>query len=317
MKISNETKVGILAVIAVTLLFIGYSFLRGNDVFSSDNTYYASYQAVDGLTPSKPVLVNGYQIGRVSKMTLQPDGSILTQFKIKAEYQVPKNTVARIASTDFLGGKAIVFDMGSSPEMAKDGDRLASGVQANILDKVEPIQKRVETITVKLDSVLTVVNSVLDDQFQQDFKKSVHSISTSLKNVELITKDVEGLVGSERRRLTTVIANLETITNTFKNNSGQITAIMSNLNTITDKAAKLDFQQTMDKANTAMTDFQTIVDKINKGEGSIGLLINDEKLYENLSNASQSLDHLMKDIKEKPGKYIKLSIFGKKGEQEK
>ena len=118
MKISNETKVGILAVIAVTLLFIGYSFLKGNDVFSSDNTYYTSYQAVDGLTASKPVLVNGYQIGRVSKMTLQPDGSILTEFKIKAEYKVPKNTVARIASTDLLGGKAIVFDMGNSTEMA-------------------------------------------------------------------------------------------------------------------------------------------------------------------------------------------------------
>jgi phospholipid/cholesterol/gamma-HCH transport system substrate-binding protein len=314
LKISNETKVGILAVIAVALLFIGYSFLKGNDVFSSDNTYYTTYQAVDGLTASKPVLVNGYQIGRVSKMTLQPNGSILTEFKINAEYKVPKNTIARIASTDFLGGKAIIFDMGNSPELAKDGDLLASGIQANIMDKVEPIQKRVETITIKLDSVLTVVNSVLDDQFQEDFKKSVHSISTSLKNVELITKDVEGLVGSERKRLTTIISNLEVITNTFKNNSGQITAIMSNLNTVTDKTAKLDFQQTMDKANTAMTDFQTIVDKINKGQGSIGLLINDDKLYDNLSNASQSLDHLMKDIKEKPGKYIKLSIFGKKGE---
>ncbi len=290
MKISNETKVGILATVAIVLLFIGYSFLKGNDVFSSDNTYYTTYEAVDGLTPSKPVLVNGYQIGRVSK-------------------------IARISSTDLLGSKAIVFEMGNSKELAKDGDFLASGVQPNIMDKVEPIQKRIETITIKLDSTLSVVNNVLDKQFQDDFKRSIHSISTSLKNVEGITKDVEGLVGDEKGRLNRIMANLESITSNFSQNGEKINAIMSNLNNITDKAARLDFEHTMNKVNAAVNDFQEITGKINSGKGSIGLLLNDEALYNNLNNASKEMDNLMKDVKEKPGKYIKLSIFGKKGEK--
>jgi len=314
-KISNETKVGILATVAIALLFIGYSFLKGNDVFSSDNTFYTTYHTVDGLTSSKPVLVNGYQIGRVSKMTLQPDGKIKTEFKIHSHYKIPKNTIARISSTDLLGSKAIVFEMGNSTEMAKDGDFLNSGIQPNIMDKVEPIQKRIETITIKLDSTLTVVNTVLDKQFQDDFKNSIHSISTSLKNVEGITKDVEGLVGNEKGRLNRIMANLESITSNFSQNGEKINAIMSNLNNITDKAARLDFEQTMNKVNATMSDFQNITSKINSGKGSIGLLLNDEELYRNLNNASKEMDNLMKDVKEKPGKYIKLSIFGKKGEK--
>ncbi|WP_312793121.1 MlaD family protein [Sphingobacterium sp.] len=315
MKISNETKVGILATVAIVLLFIGYSFLKGNDVFSNDNTFYTTYDAVDGLTPSKPVLVNGYQIGRVSKMILQPDGKIKTEFKIQSDYDIPKNTVARISSTDLLGGKAIVFEMGNSKELAQDGDFLNSGIQPNIMDKVEPIQKRIETITIKLDSTLSVVNTVLDKQFQDDFKNSIHSISTSLKNVEGITKDVEGLVGNEKGRLNRIMANLESITSNFSQNGEKINTIMANLNNITDKAARLDFEQTMGKVNAAVNDFKEITGKINSGKGSIGLLLNDESLYNNLNNASKEMDNLMKDVKEKPGKYIKLSIFGKKGEK--
>ncbi|MBP3943228.1 MCE family protein [Sphingobacteriaceae bacterium WQ 2009] len=312
MKISNETKVGLLAVIAIAVLFIGYSFLKGNDVFSADNTYYTSYENVDGLTVSKPVLVNGYQIGRVSKMILQPDGHIRTEFRINGDVPIPKNSIARIASTDLLGTKAIVFEIGDSKEIAENGFRLESGVQANIMDKVEPIQKKIENITSKLDSVLTVVNSVLDEDFHRDFKSSVHSISTSLKNVEVITKDVEGLVGSERKRLSNIMINLESITSNFKNNETQINKIMNNLESVTDQAAKLNFSETLNKANKAMSDFQLIVDRINKGEGSIGLLINDDKLYSNLSNASESLDNLIKDVKDRPSRYIKLSVFGRK-----
>ena len=312
MKLSNETKVGALTAIAIALLFIGYSFLKGNDIFTSENTFYTDYDNVDGLAVSNPVLVNGFKIGRVSKTTLLDNGKIRTQFKIEDDYPIPSNTIARISNDGFLGGKVIVFDLGNSKTYAKDGDPLQSDVQANLLQKVEPLQKKVEDLVVKLDSVLSAVNTALDEEFQRDFKTSLRSISISLKNVEKITTDVEGLMGSERVRLAKIMQNLESISNNFKNNSTRINKIMANLDHLTDDLSKTEIKATVDNANKAMRDVQSITDKINKGEGSIGLLIHDDKLYNNLSNASENLDQLVNDLKTNPGKYLKISLFGKK-----
>jgi len=180
------------------------------------------------------------------------------------------------------------------------------------MEKVEPLQKKIENLVEKLDSVLSGVNSVLDDGFQRDFKSSVHSISVSLKNLEKITSDVDGLMGSEKNRLANIMANLESITNNFKNNNAKINNILGNLDSLSSDLSKTEIKATIDNANQAMRDVQAITNKINSGEGSIGLLIHDEKLYNNLNNASKSLDELVHDLKTNPGKYLKISIFGKK-----
>jgi phospholipid/cholesterol/gamma-HCH transport system substrate-binding protein len=312
LKISNETKVGALTAIAIALLFIGYSFLRGNDVFSSDNMFYTDYDNVDGLATSKPVMVNGYQIGRVSKMSLMDNGKIRTEFKIKSDYDIPSNTIARIVSESILGSKVIVFDIGNSSTMARNGDPLQSDVQANLMEKVEPLQKKIENLVVKLDSVLSAVNTALDDEFQRDFKKSLRSISVSLNNMENITSDVENLMGSERVRLAKIMQNLESITSNFQNNNEKINSILTNLDNLSDDLAKTEIKATIDNAHQAMKDVQAITGKINKGEGSIGLLLNDDQLYDNLNKASANLNELVHDLKTNPGKYLKISIFGKK-----
>ncbi|MBD1422254.1 MlaD family protein [Sphingobacterium chuzhouense] len=312
MKISNETKVGIITVIALALLFIGYNFLKGNDVFSRENEFYTDYDNVDGLTVSKPVVVSGYQIGRVSEMTLLKNGKIRTHFKIKNEYDIPSNTVARIVSADLLGSKAIVFELGNSKTMAKSGDPLLSDVQANLLEKVEPLQLKVENLVVKLDSVLSAVNTALDEEFQRDFKGSLHSISVSLRNMETITSDVEGLMGSEKVRFAKIMQNLESITNNFQRNNAKINNILTNLDSLSNDLSKTEIKATIDNATQVMKNVEVITTKINNGEGSIGLLLNDDNLYNNLNSASESLDNLIKDVEERPGKYIRLSIFGKR-----
>lgn len=312
MKIANETKVGILAVVAIAILILGYSFLRGNDVFSREITLYSIYERVDGLTESKPILVNGYQIGRVSKMELQQDGRIRTEFKVKRDYAVPANTVALLSSTDLLGGKAIVFELGDSAIYAKNGDELPAGIQKNIMEQVEPIQKKAQDIAAVLDSVLNSINNTINKDFQRDFNRSINSIANSLQNLEGITRQLDGLVVSERNRISHIVANVESITNNLKDNNERIGSVLANLDSITDQVAKADFAHTITSANKAMADFQSITDRINQGQGSIGMLLNDEQLYDNLNQASKNLEELIADMKARPGRYVHFSVFGRR-----
>ena len=314
MKIKNETKVGILATVAIAILVLGYSFLKGNDVFTSENTYYANYERVDGLTVSKPVYVNGYQIGRVSGLTLLPDGSILTEFKIDKKYQVPENTIARIASTDLLGGKAIVFDLGDSNVYAQTGATLNSDVQKNIMEQVEPIQKKAEALFAVLDSVLTSVNNTISPDFQKNINRSLQSIANTLNTLENTAVQVDGMVGTQKSKISGILTNMESISANFSNNNEKLSNIFTNLETVSDKAARLNFEETMNKANMAVSDLQLVVDSINNGKGSLGKLLNDDELYNNLEDASKSLDNLIIDVKQNPKRYVHFSVFGRKSE---
>lgn len=310
MKISNETKVGILAALAIVIFIVGYNFLKGNDIFSSENEFYAKYDTVDGLAISKPVLVNGYQVGRVSALTLQKNGQIIVQFKIDPEYAIPKNTIARLETTDLLGSKAVVFDLGNSLKYAVDGDTLNANVQANLMEQVEPIQKKAEVIIAKLDSLLTSVNTILNPEFQKNINRSFASIARTLETLESTSKTVDGTVSIQARRIDVILANAESISNNLKNNNQKITSIMNNMNSFSDQLAKTQIQTTIENANKAVMELQTAVNKINDGTGSISLLLNDSKLYDNLNNSAKNLDNLMIDVKANPKRYVSFSIFG-------
>jgi len=309
-KITNETKVGILAAFSIALLIIGYNFLKGNAIFSSETLLYARYSHVDGLAVSKPVLINGYQIGRVDKLQLQPDGTILATLKIKGKYDIPKNSIARLESTDLLGSKAIVMALGTGKDFALDGDTLNANVEKNLMEAVEPVQKKAELIIGKMDSILTSVNSILNPDFQKNVNKSFNSIAATLTSLEGTSKKVDGLVGTEGKRISAILANAEAISLNLKNNNQKINAILTNINTITDQVAAANFKQTIDNANKAVADLQGIVSKVNNGQGTLGLLVNDTKMYDNLNNASKNLDNLIIDLKENPKRYVHFSVFG-------
>lgn len=310
MKISNETKVGILAAFAIAIFIIGYNFLKGNDVFKKENEYYAIYDKVEGLTVSKPVLVNGFQIGRVSALTLQTDGKILAEFKIDPQYQIPTSTIAKLESTDLLGSKAVVFELGTSTTYAIDGDTLNANVQANLMEQVEPVQKKAQVLISRLDSILQSVNSILSPGFQKNVENSFNSIAATLKSLESTSKTVDGMVSIQSRRIDNILANAESISANLKNNNAQITSILSNFNQLSDGLAKSNFKQTLDNADKAVSDLQLTINKINSGKGSLGMLLNDEQLYNNLNNASKNLDNLMIDLKANPKRYVSFSVFG-------
>ena len=299
-----------MAAFAIALLIIGYNFLKGNSIFSSETELFAIYTQVDGLGVSKPVLINGFQIGRVDKLALQPDGRIMATLKIKDQYEIPINTIARLESTDLLGGKAIIMVLGNSKEYAKDGYILNTNVEKSLMESVQPVQKKAELIIAKMDSILTSVNSILNPNFQKSVDKSFTSIAATLASLENTSKKVDALVGSESSKLSNILANVEVITVNFKNNGAKIDAILNNLNNVTDKAAAINFKQTVDNANKAIADLQGIVTDVKNGKGSLGQLINDKMMYDNLTNASKNLDNLMIDLKANPKRYVHFSVFG-------
>ncbi|KAA8485021.1 phospholipid/cholesterol/gamma-HCH transport system substrate-binding protein [Arcticibacter tournemirensis] len=312
MKITNETKVGILAAVAIAILILGYSFLKGNDVFSREQELYAAYDNVEGLAVSNPVLVNGFQIGRVSNLRLLENGRIMAQLKINPDYEIPRNTVARLESTSLLGSKAIVFELGNSSKYAVSGDTLNSNIQKDLLQQVKPVQQKAEAMITRLDSILTSLNNTISPEFQQNFNSSFASIAHILQTLESTTRKVDGMVGTQGNRLTAIFANLESISGNFKNNNQRISAIMGNLETVTDKFARANFDQTIRNADKAVADMQAAVNKVNAGQGSLGKLINDDGLYNNLNNAAENLDKLMLDLKAHPGRYVSFSVFGGK-----
>jgi phospholipid/cholesterol/gamma-HCH transport system substrate-binding protein len=312
MRITNETKVGILAIVAIVILIVGYSFLKGNDVFTNEHEFYARYDDVAGLAVSKPVLVNGYQVGRVSQLKLQPNGQILAQLNINPDYEIPSNTIARLASTDLLGSKAIVFELGNSRKYAEDGDTLSGGAQKNLLEQVQPLQHKAEQMIGRMDSILTSMNNTLNPEFQRNFNTSFASIAHTLQVLEGTTRKVDQLVGSNTNHIAGIIANLESISNNFKANNAKITSIMNNFDKISDDVAKANFKQTMENANKAVADFQAIATQINSGKGSVGMLLKDEQLYNNLNASAENLNKLMIDVKANPKRYVSFSVFGGK-----
>ncbi|RYU92341.1 MCE family protein [Mucilaginibacter terrigena] len=314
MKISNETKIGALTAVAITILILGYSFLKGNDVFSSSNKFYAIYRSVEGLTVSKPVLVNGFQIGRVSKMELKGDGRTTVEFKVDKQYNVPDNTLAKLESTDLLGGKAIVFELGNSTKYAEDQDTLRADIQGSLAESLQPIQKKAEVLITKVDSALGAINKIMNPRFQANVDRSFTSIANSLQTLESTTKKIDAIVGAQTTHINGIMANAEAASANLKNSSSHLTGISTNFERFSTDLANSNIKGTLDNANKAVADLQATMAKINSTQGSLGLLMNDTKMYDNLNSASSNLNNLFIDIKAHPSRYVHFSVFGKKGD---
>jgi phospholipid/cholesterol/gamma-HCH transport system substrate-binding protein len=312
LKISNETKIGALTAISIAFLIIGYSYLRGNDVFSRSNKFYAIYKSVEGLAVSKPVLVNGFQIGRVSRMQLQPDGRTIVEFKIENEYNIPNNTLAKLESTDLLGGKAIVFELGNSKDFAENKDTLRADIQGSLAESLQPIQRKAELLIGKVDSSLAAINKILNPEFQKNVDRSFASIANSLQTLEGTTKKIDALVGSQTSHINNILANAETASGGLKTTVNNMNDVTGNFKKVSNDLANSNMKQTLDNANKAVSDLQAVMAKVNSKDGTLGLLLNDPKMYNNLNDASKSLNDLFIDLKAHPKRYVSFSVFGGK-----
>ena len=312
MKLTNETKIGALTVISVAILIIGYSYLRGNDVFSRSKKFYAIYRNVEGLAVSKPVLVNGFQVGRVSRMQLQPNGFTTVEFKIDPDYNIPNNTLAKLESTDLLGGKAIVFELGNSKEFAENKDTLRADIEGSLAESLQPIQKKAELLIGKVDSSLAAVNKILNPNFEKNVDRSFTSIANSLQTLEGTTKKIDNLIGTQTTHINNILANAETASGGLKTTVNNMNDVTGNFKKVSNDLANSNIKQTLDNANKAVSDLQAVMAKVNSKDGSLGLLLNDDQMYKNLTSASNNLNELFIDLKAHPKRYVSFSVFGGK-----
>ncbi len=317
MKISNETKVGILATFAIVIIILGVNFLKGKNVFSRNINLYAKYPSVEGLAASNPVIMHGLKVGQVDDLELmeKPEGDkrIKVKFHIYGDVEIANNSVARIISSDLLGSKAIELIPGNGSKLAGRNDTLPGEIElsltASISKVVAPVQEKVEKLVGSIDTIVSGLNSVFNENTQSDLRTSFHSIKLTLGNVEGTTKTLDRFVNSETGRLSAILANVNSISSNIKNNNAAITNAINNFSGISDSLRSANLKQTLLEANSAVTKFSAIVSKIEKGEGSVGLLMNDRKLYDNLQSASKNMDRLMVDLKANPGRYINLSLI--------
>jgi len=320
LKISTEIKTGLIAIAAIAMFIWGYNFLKGNNLLSKQRVFYAVYNKVEGLNQSNPVLINGVKVGSIQEIDFTPDmsGSVLVKMQLtNMDFAIPKNTNAQIISADLLGSKAINLMLGNdSTGLAMDGDTLPSSVKATLTDEVnrtvEPIKVRALSLFAQLDSVISNVNGVLNEKTRDNLTASIESVKNTIQNLESTSAGIDTFVVSESDRLKLIFANIQSISNNLKENNDEISNIIKNISTLSDTLVKAQVTETIAETNRVLGQTADIMKKINEGQGSLGLLLNNDSLYNNLTKASTDLDSLFADMKKNPNRYVHFSVFGKK-----
>lgn len=306
MKISNEFKVGLLAVISIMLFIFGYNYLMGNNLLKSSRSFYAVYDNVEGLSKSSPVTINGLKVGSVTDITfLNNSGKLVVSMNINNDFDFSSNSVAKIYGGNLIGSKSMAIEpVYNQNNLAKSGDTLPGKIDPGLLELVNnrltPLQARVETAVKDVDTLLTSVNKILDPDTQLSIQKSFKNINTTFKSLKEASENINNIV----------IDNQQNIKKSFDN----FNVTTQNLERMSDSISKIEFNKISQDLKASITNIKDVTEKIRSNDGTLGKLMNDDKLYNNLESASNEMDELLNDIKTNPKRYIHFSIFGRKNE---
>jgi phospholipid/cholesterol/gamma-HCH transport system substrate-binding protein len=315
LKLSKEFKIGIIVIVSLGLLYWGFNFLKGEDVFSKERIFIAVYKDVGGLNKANSVNINGLTVGHVRDMYFSDDGNanVVIEMIINNPIPIPENSIAKIASSDLLGSKVVEIILGTSSVYALSGDTLLPEVQASLKDEVnrqlQPIKNKVEGLMVSIDSVVIMINTLFSKTNTDNISRSVAHIAGSFENLENTTSTLDILLTEEKGRVERILENVELITQNLKNNKDNLNHILTNLSSLSDTLVKAKISETIQKVNSTMNELSLITKKINSGEGSIGMLVNNDSLYIEIEKSSRELNLLLEDIRLNPKKYVKFSLF--------
>lgn len=299
MKVSNETKVGILAAISITILVLGYNFMKGKKLWSESNTYYAQYDDVDGLFASNPVVVNGYNIGQVVSVNMDPKTlKLVVSVSIPKEIDVPKNSSLKIINSDMVGSKAIELVKGDdSTGMAVDGDTLVPEkdppIVTAVTDVLTPIAKNLKKVLQGIDSAVSGV----------DLQATMQDLSDALSSFKKTAVTLNSVISGESDKLAGILENVEKITRDLKASTPKIDQVISDLDSTSSMIASVDFTGLTEGLSDAVNKMKATLDRIEGGQGSLGKLATEDELYNNLNEMIQSMDSLAKDIQRYPLRY--------------
>jgi len=323
---SREVKIGLFAVIALTIAYLGYNFLRGKDLFSSNNLFYVEYKNVDQLQTGAPVLVNGLAVGSIKEVYLKPDNYslIMVEIEVRGDLNVPVGSVAEIVPTGLMGGKGINLLFNGtcvSPNCAKSGSTL-NGEVKGMLDSYVGVEKLTEYTGTLQNGLKNVVDSLSYELKKEDNEvgNSMRDLQATLQNLNALTGQLNSMLAGSKNDIATTMSNMATISENLKQQNAQINTIMANTASFTGQLSKMDLAKTTNGANQAMASLETtlatadqamkemasLMNKVSSGTGTMSLMMNNPDLYNKMVSTSENLDYLLQDVRLNPKRYTRI-----------
>ena len=304
MKISREIKVAVLVILSIVLFYWGFVFLKGRNLFDNSNKLYAVYDNVAGLVVSAPVTINGLNIGKVNTIEMLPDGKMKVELVITNEQiQIAKSSIAQIMDSGLIGGREIaILNNFSDTNYVESGDTLKTsdklGLTAELANQIGPVKDKVEVLLENANKLIENLNATLDASTQQKLKSAIASLEVTMAEFGQASKSINGILDDNKSKLNTMVTNFEKTS--------------SNLNSMSSSLEKADLGATVKKLEATLTSVNGMMSNLEQGKGSMGKLLSDDAMYNNLTKTSKELELLLQDLRLNPTRYVNVSVFGKK-----
>lgn len=316
MKINNETKIGLLALVAIALLVIGFNFLKGNGLFKKSWNVYAVYQDVQGLAKSNPVVINGLQVGRIAALDGGKDmKKIVVTVALSKDVNIPANSLA-VINPNLLGSPTMEIQLGSDGKYLKEGDTLLTTLSTGAFDEamklINPVLYEVRNAVKSLDSVLTTITGVFDARARSNIQQMLSNLNLATASFVVTSASLQKLMDSQNGALAQSLNNVNSFTANLSANNTKLDSILENSKVFSKNLSEIDLTKTLDTLDVAINNFKETTKKINSKDGSLGLLLGDKTLYNNLEATSNKINILLDDIRVHPKRYVNFSVFGKK-----
>ena len=314
MKISNETKVGALTAIAIVILILGFNYLKGRNVTDRSDEIYAVFPSVKGVQKSNAVMINGLQVGKVTDLKEKDKNlsGIVVTITLTKNINIPKNSLIGINS-ELLSSTSLDIALGDAAEYVTDGDTLNTvmnqSLMAQLTKSINPAIDNANKTLTSLDVLIRKLSAIVDTTTQLNIQEIVRHLSSTTRSLDLMVNAQNGV-------LIRSLKNVESITGNMAKNNDHISATLANLDKTSSKLADADIEAVLQSLKTTMSKLQNTVDNVNSKNGTVGLLLNDRQLYDELRQTNRSLTTLLDDLRVNPKRYVNISVFGKKQKQQ-